>query len=84
MKITNSKCQLRLLCPCCKLINKFNPTKAEARKTELESEMTDALRWEKSIQQLFEGLECSDKILTARLEHDLCAEDLPSDSQVSI
>lgn len=44
--------------------------------------MCEAEKWEGDIQQLFDGLESSDKILSARLEHDLTAEDLPNDSQV--
>lgn len=56
--------------------------KAEERKTLLESEMCEAEKWEGDVQQLFDGLESSDKILSARLEHDLTAEDLPNDTQV--
>lgn len=49
---------------------------------ELEVEMCEAEKWEGDVQQLFDGLESSDKILSARLEHDLTAEDLPNDTQV--
>lgn len=44
--------------------------------------MCEAEKWEGDVQQLFDGLESSDKILSARLEHDLTAEDLPNDTQV--
>jgi hypothetical protein len=56
--------------------------KAEERKTVLHLEMTEAEKWEGDIQQLSDVLECSDKILSARLEHDLTPEDIPNDTQV--
>ncbi|CAL8109930.1 unnamed protein product [Orchesella dallaii] len=55
--------------------------KAEERKVQLESEMCVAEKWEGDVQNLFDGLDSSDKILSARLEHDLTAEDLPNDTE---
>ncbi len=44
--------------------------------------MTEAERWESDIQSICDVLECSDKILSARLEHDLTPDVMPNDTQV--
>jgi len=57
--------------------------KAECRKKELVNEMEEAEEWESLVQQLYDGLEFADKNLSARLEHDLSAEDFPDEIEVS-
>ncbi|XP_035715809.1 dystrophin isoform X4 [Folsomia candida] len=58
---------------------------AEERTVYLRSEMSVAEKWEIEIQELCDVLECSDKILSARLEarleHDLAPDDIPNDTQ---
>ena len=51
---------------------------------ELEVEMSEAEEWETLVQQLYEGLECADKNLTTRLEHDLNADDFPEETKVKL
>lgn len=50
--------------------------------------MSVAEKWEIEIQELCDVLECSDKILSARLEarleHDLAPDDIPNDTQVHV
>lgn len=45
-------------------------------------EMSEAEEWEALVQQLYDWLECADKNLTARLEHDLSADDSPEETEV--